>query len=87
MITTLAEAKLKIESELAERVAAGRDVEVEQVDFVLCEDFRSVMIYVHTADEDGVAHACFDWPLQIPFSIERCELAYADPKRLPYTMH
>lgn len=81
---TMQDAKQRIEQQLIKRSSGGASGVVTGVNFVLCEDLRTVMIYVDCADEHDAVAASFDWPAGIPFDVERCALAYHDQ---PHMLH
>jgi hypothetical protein len=83
-MTTILEARDRISSTLARRRAEGKSLEPTGYSFVLCEDFRSVMIEVDMEDEHFAFGACFDWPQGMPFDPERCEYLFHHPKE---TLH
>ncbi|WP_338688455.1 hypothetical protein V5279_23895 [Bradyrhizobium sp. 26S5] len=72
-MTSLEDAEARIKRELLQRSKCGQSGHVSKVDFVLCEDFESVMIYVDTADELDAACACFDLPDGMPFDPEQLQ--------------
>ena len=53
---TLGEARALVDGRLGDIRVAGNAAEITGVDFVLCEDFRTVMIFCDVGDEqDAVA--------------------------------
>jgi len=70
-MATIADAEARIRRELLQRSKRGESSHVSRVDFVLCEDFESVMIYADVADELDAVCACFDLPDGMPFDPER----------------
>jgi len=59
-MTSLRDAEARLLERLSARAHAGQSSYVTHIDFVLCEDFESAMVYLDTTDEQDAVAACFD---------------------------
>jgi hypothetical protein len=77
-VRTLADANFQLTREKLARHFAGKSIDVEQVDAVLCEDFKTVFFYAYfVGDSDAVLLSC-DLPSPIsPGTFDREAFAEA----------
>jgi hypothetical protein len=73
---TLAEARNIVDEQLAARVGNGRCGNLRSVDFILCEDGSTVMIYIDTDDENDAVAVWFDLPDGLPFDPEEFRVEF-----------
>jgi hypothetical protein len=75
---TLADASFLLTREKLARHFAGQSIEVEQVDAVLCEDFKTVFFYTYFRNDDDPVLLSCDLPSAIsPGTFDRHAFAEA----------